>query len=60
MLVERRVERDDDVRRLCRFRIVPWDGGEESGWSQGDDLQRPWFEKRLPDEQRALILKKLW
>lgn len=44
---------DDNVRRLCRFRVVPWDGGEESGWSEGDDLQRPWFEKRLSGEQRS-------
>lgn len=44
---------DDGVARLCRFRVVPWDGGEESGWSSREDVRRPWFEQRLPGERRA-------
>jgi hypothetical protein len=42
----------DGSRHLVRFRVVPWSELED-GLSEGEDLQRPWFERRLPGEDRA-------
>ena len=44
----------DKTRRLVRFRVIPHDRAQrDSGYSQGEDLSRPWFEERLPDEDRG-------
>ncbi|TXD39766.1 catalase [Lujinxingia vulgaris] len=44
---------DDGRRRLCRFRVIPLDGGEESGLPDTQDRQEPWNERRRPQEWKS-------
>ena len=44
---------DDGRRRLCRFRVIPIDRGEESGLPDARDRREPWNERRRPEEWKS-------
>jgi hypothetical protein len=43
----------DGSRHLVRFRVIPHNREPDDGSSTGEDLRRPWFEDRLPEEDRG-------
>ena len=44
----------DGKMRYVKYRLIPGDRGVDSGVISGEDVEKPWLQKRRPDEKRPI------